>query len=103
MIDGTVCATITGQNPTLANRGFGVGKKFINPAGLRSLGGNIFQETVASGTPSTGIPGAVGLGTITQGSLEMSNVSVVDEMVSMITAQRAYEINSRRPSRPRIP
>ncbi len=69
--------------------------RFINPAGLRSLGKNLYVPTGASGDEITGTPGENGFGTIAQGFLEMSNVSVVDEMVSMITAQRAYETNSK--------
>lgn len=69
--------------------------RFINPAGLSAVGHNLYTQTVASGSPITGTPGGEGLGTITQGSLETSNVSVVDEMVNMIVAQRAYEINSK--------
>ncbi len=69
--------------------------RFINPAGLQSIGRNLFIGTGASGEATTGQPGEDGFGTIAQGYLEMSNVSVVDEMVNMITAQRAYEINSK--------
>ncbi len=68
---------------------------FINPAGLSSEGRNMYTETEASGPPVPGRPGQEGLGTIEQGFLEMSNVEIVDEMVNMITAQRAYETNSR--------
>lgn len=69
--------------------------RFNNPSGLRSLGGNIYEETPASGTPTQGNPGEDGFGTLNQGFLEGSNVNVVEEMVNMITAQRAYEINSK--------
>jgi flagellar basal-body rod protein FlgG len=69
--------------------------RFANPAGLNSTGRNLYLPTSASGPVQTGTAGAEGLGTISQGYLEMSNVSVVDEMVSMISAQRAYEINSK--------
>lgn len=69
--------------------------RFVNPAGLRSLGKNLFAMTNASGDEITGTPGENGFGTLAQGFLEMSNVSVVDEMVNMITAQRAYETNSK--------
>jgi flagellar basal-body rod protein FlgG len=68
---------------------------FQNPAGLQARGGNIFVATSASGDPTTGVPGTDGVGTITQGFLEESNVSVVEEMVQMILGQRAYEANSR--------
>ncbi len=69
--------------------------RFVNPAGLRSLGKNLYSPTNASGDEITGTPGEKGFGTLAQGFLEMSNVSVVDEMVNMITAQRAYETNSK--------
>lgn len=69
--------------------------RFANPSGLRSLGGNLYQETPASGTPETGNPGEDGFGTIMQGYIESSNVNLVEEMVNLITAQRAYEINSK--------
>ena len=68
---------------------------FVNPAGLNNVGRNLMTETAASGAPITGTPGENGLGTITQGFLEMSNVQVVEEMVNMIVAQRAYEVNSK--------
>ncbi len=69
--------------------------RFVNPAGLISTGRNLYITSEASGDEMTGIPGEDGLGSLAQGFLEMSNVSVVDEMVSMITAQRAYEVNSK--------
>jgi flagellar basal-body rod protein FlgG len=69
--------------------------RFINPSGLKSMGRNLYLTTSASGDPITGTAGEDGFGTISQGYLEMSNVSVVDEMVNMITAQRAYEINTK--------
>jgi flagellar basal-body rod protein FlgG len=69
--------------------------RFINPAGLKSLGENVFIETSSSGTPQVNIPGTDGFGDLRQHFLEMSNVSVVDEMVNMITAQRAYEMDSK--------
>ncbi len=68
---------------------------FINPAGLSSLGRNLYQNTTASGDPIEGVPGQNGLGTLSQGFLEVSNVSVVEEMVNLIAGQRAYEINSK--------
>jgi flagellar basal-body rod protein FlgG len=68
---------------------------FINPAGLDPIGNNLFLETAASGTPQTGTPGLDGLGTLVQGSLESSNVNVVEELVNMIETQRAYEMNSK--------
>jgi len=69
--------------------------KFINPAGLGSMGRNLYAKTEGSGEPVTGNPGEDGLGTTSQRFLEMSNVNVVDEMVKMIVGQRAYEINSK--------
>ena len=69
--------------------------RFINPAGLTSLGRNLYDETDASGSATAGNPGEDGAGTISQNFLEMSNVNVVDEMVKMIVGQRAYEINSK--------
>jgi len=68
---------------------------FINPAGLSSAGRNLYSKTDASGEASVGNPGIEGKGTISQYFLEMSNVNVIDEMVKMITGQRAYEINSK--------
>lgn len=68
---------------------------FSNPAGLKSLGKNLFARTPSSGEAAVGIPGENGLGAISQGFLEMSNVSIVDEMVNMIVGQRAYEVNSK--------
>lgn len=68
---------------------------FTNPAGLISLGRNLYDKSEASGEPLTGNPGESGIGTISQNFLEMSNVSVIDEMVKMIVGQRAYEINSK--------
>lgn len=69
--------------------------RFVNPSGLKSAGKNLYTTTAASGDAITSTPGSDGLGTLAQGFLEMSNVSVVEEMVNMIAAQRAYEINSK--------
>ena len=69
--------------------------RFANPAGLNATGKNLFMESETSGSPTTGTPGEDGLGTLTQGYLEMSNVNIVEEMVYMIMAQRAYEINGK--------
>jgi flagellar basal-body rod protein FlgG len=68
---------------------------FINAAGLEPKGGNLYAETGASGTPTTGVPGLNGLGTVQQGFVETSNVNVVEELVQMIQTQRAYELNSK--------
>lgn len=92
--DGTV--SVTQPNQTSAQQ---VGTiqiaNFHNPSGLSAIGRNLFTETSASGDPATGNPGENGLGTVNQGFLEQSNVSVVEELVNMIIAQRAYEVNSR--------
>ena len=68
---------------------------FANPAGLQSMGGNLYSETAASGAPETGQPGEQGFGSTVQGYTESSNVNIVEEMVALIVAQRAYEINSK--------
>lgn len=68
---------------------------FINPAGLESMGQNLYLETAASGAPNTNVPGTNGTGGISQGYVETSNVNVVEELVNMIQTQRAYEINSK--------
>ncbi len=68
---------------------------FINPTGLQSIGENLYVESAASGAPQEGTPGQTGLGRLVQGSLEGSNVNIVEEMVSMIETQRAYEMNSK--------
>jgi flagellar basal-body rod protein FlgG len=69
--------------------------RFANPSGLQSIGRNLYVETPASGTPESGTPNQAGYGSLQQGFLEMSNVKVVEEMVNMIVAQRAYEVNSK--------
>ena len=68
---------------------------FANVAGLQAIGDNLFEETAASGTPTTGNPGSTGFGDIIQGFLETSNVNTVSEITNLITAQRAYEMNSK--------
>jgi len=92
--DGTVSITLQGQTATqtvgqiqLAN--------FVNPAGLEPRGQNLYGETVASGTPTAGAAGTNGLGVLSQGYVETSNVNVVEELVAMIQTQRAYELNSK--------
>lgn len=92
--DGTVSAVVSpATTPTV----LGVIQltDFINPSGLQPIGQNLYTETAASGAPVTDIPGRSGLGILQQGSLEASNVNVVEELVSMIQAQRAYEINAK--------
>ena len=69
--------------------------RFANPSGLESMGRNLYRETPASGTPEIGNAGENGFGTMQQGFLEMSNVKVVEEMVNLIVAQRAYEVNAK--------
>ncbi len=92
--DGTV--TVMQGN---SNQNTAVGKidlvRFVNPSGLSSEGQNLFAETGASGSPTTGSPGSDGLGSIRQGFLEKSNVQMVSELVNLITAQRAYEVNAK--------
>jgi flagellar basal-body rod protein FlgG len=68
---------------------------FMNPAGLQSVGENLYIETAASGTPGANAPGTNGMGLLSQGYVETSNVNVVEELVGMIQTQRAYEINSK--------
>jgi len=68
---------------------------FVNPQGLQAIGQNLFRETAASGAPTLNNPGDGGTGILQQGSLEGSNVNAVEELVNMITTQRAYEINSK--------
>lgn len=92
--DGVVTVVQSG-NPTPVQIGQIQLANFLNPAGLQPLGQNLFVETAASGTPTTGTPGTAGLGLLNQGYVETSNVNVVEELVNMIQAQRAFEINSR--------
>lgn len=89
---GVITAEINGQIQNLGQLQL---FQFQNPAGLSSEGNNQFAETIASGAPVQGIPGQNGFGTMRGGWLEKSNVQVVTELISLITAQRAYEINSR--------
>ncbi len=92
--DGTIEVQIIGQSESTK-----IGQlemaKFVNPAGLRAIGNNLLIETPASGAPILGTPASEGFGELQQGALESSNVDVVEEMVNMIVAQRAYEINSK--------
>jgi flagellar basal-body rod protein FlgG len=69
--------------------------RFANPAGLKSLGRNLYAETPTTGAPEVGSPGEGGYGTLAQGFLEGSNVNIMEEMVNMIAGQRAYEVNSK--------
>ncbi|MEA9978106.1 MULTISPECIES: flagellar basal-body rod protein FlgG [unclassified Pseudomonas] len=93
--DGTVSITLAGATATPQIIGNVQTADFINPAGLQSQGGNLFLETASSGAPQVGTPGLNGFGTTQQNTLEASNVSTVEEMVNMITTQRAYEMNSK--------
>jgi flagellar basal-body rod protein FlgG len=92
--DGTVSVSL--PNQTNAQQ---VGRLeiagFANPAGLNSIGKNLYLPTAASGDPVTGTPGENGLGSLSQGFLEQSNVNIVEEMINLIVSQRAYESNSR--------
>jgi flagellar basal-body rod protein FlgG len=93
--DGTVSVTLPNQTQTQTLGTIQLAM-FPNSGGLNSIGQNLFLATTASGDPVVGTPGGTqGLGTIQQGSLEQSNVNVVDEFVNMILAQRSYESNSR--------
>ena len=92
--DGVVSVTRAGT-PTPTQVGSLQLASFINPAGLQSMGENLYLETAASGTPSANTPGTNGLGVLNQGYVETSNVNVVEELVNMIQTQRAYEINSK--------
>ena len=92
--NGTVTASIPGSTAP-QNIGTIALARFINPAGLEPQGQNLFAESPASGQPSTGTPGANGLGMLSQGFLESSNVNVVQELITMIQTQRAYEMNSK--------
>lgn len=93
-VDGTVSVAVAGQAQP---QQVGVIEitRFINPAGLQGQGRNAFLPTQASGEAITGSPGSQGLGTLIQGFVEGSNVNVVEEMIGLITSQRAYEINSK--------
>jgi len=91
---GQILATVAGQQ-TPSTVGQLQLAAFPNEAGLQALGGNYLQETAASGAPTVGNPGSTAYGTIQQGYLESSNVNVVSEITNLITAQRAYEMNSK--------
>jgi flagellar basal-body rod protein FlgG len=92
--NGTVSVTIgNNTNPQVIGQIELV--NFVNPAGLKAIGKNIFMPSGSSGLPVQGAPGQNGFGELAQGQVESSNVNIVDEMVNMITAQRAYETNSK--------
>jgi flagellar basal-body rod protein FlgG len=92
--DGTISATLAGQTE-VSELGRVEIARFTNPAGLQAEGNNLLTETGASGQPQVGAGGIDGRGTIQQGSLESSNVNIVEELVDMIETQRAYEVNSK--------
>ncbi|CAG0964201.1 Flagellar basal-body rod protein FlgG [Burkholderiales bacterium] len=92
--DGTVSITQPGSTATTQVGALQL-TSFVNPAGLQSIGENLFLETAASGTPNANTPGTNGLGSLNQNYVETSNVNVVEELVSMIQTQRAYELNSK--------
>jgi flagellar basal-body rod protein FlgG len=92
--DGTVSVTLAGSSAP-SQVGTIQLSDFINPAGLQAVGDNLYLESAASGSPQSGTPGLNGLGTLVQGSVESSNVNIVEEMVNMIETQRAYEMNSK--------
>ncbi|HDL02736.1 MAG TPA: flagellar basal-body rod protein FlgG [candidate division Zixibacteria bacterium] len=93
-IDGNVSVLLVGGDEPQSIGQFELAR-FINPAGLSAAGHNLYNRTSASGSPILGNPTQDGLGKLDQGYLEISNVKVVDEMVNMIVAQRAYELNSK--------
>lgn len=92
--DGTVSITQSGTAATTQIGSIQLAT-FINPGGLQSIGQNLFLETAASGTPTPNTPGTNGAGIVNQGYVETSNVNVAEELVSMIQAQRAFELNSK--------
>lgn len=92
--DGVVSAILQGEGSAI-DLGQVELAKFINPAGLRAMGDNLYEVTDASGEPFIGTPGLEGFGSVQQGFLEQANVDIVTEMVNLITAQRAYETNSK--------
>ncbi|TCK07041.1 flagellar basal-body rod protein FlgG [Marinobacterium mangrovicola] len=92
--DGIVTVTVAGD-PQPQEIGQLEIANFVNPQGLQAIGQNLLMETAASGAPQLSVPGEDGTGTLRQGMLEGSNVNAVEELVNMITTQRAYEINSK--------
>jgi flagellar basal-body rod protein FlgG len=93
--DGTISVLIQGDNSAAHKRTHIELARFPNSAGLAARGGNVFLESPASGVPILGFSGEEGIGEIASGFLEMSNVETVEELVNMISAQRAYELNSK--------
>jgi flagellar basal-body rod protein FlgG len=93
--EGRVSGRTAGSPDTATQFGQITIHRFINPSGMLAVGGNVMRQTAASGAPVTSTPGINGLGTLKQGFVERSNVSIVNELVNLIVAQRAYEVNSR--------
>jgi flagellar basal-body rod protein FlgG len=93
-VDGVVSVLTPGTSAPVQVGNFQLAD-FVNPAGLQAVGKNLYIETSASGSPQIGTPGQNGIGSLSQGSLETSNVNVVEELINMIEAQRAYEMNSK--------
>lgn len=92
--DGTITVTMAGEGQAQEIGALTL-TDFVNPSGLQAKGENLYLETTASGPAQNGTPGLNGLGSVVQGSLEGSNVNVVEELVSMIETQRAYEMNAK--------
>lgn len=92
--DGVVSVQLAGQSSPTQLGSIQLAD-FVNPAGLQPRGENLYLESASSGAPQTGTPGLSGIGTLVQGSLESSNVNVVEELVNMIETQRSYEMNSK--------
>jgi flagellar basal-body rod protein FlgG len=90
--DGTVSVEIDGQSTEIGQIQIA---NFVNPGGLQAIGANFFTATTASGEAQVGPPGTPGFGKLAQGTLEMSNVKVVEEMINLISSQRAYDVNSK--------
>lgn len=93
-VDGTISVVLAGSPDPLQIGTLQI-TDFLNPAGLQARGQNMYLETVSSGPPQASTPGLNGLGTLSQGAIETSNVNVVEELVNMIETQRAYEMNSK--------
>ena len=93
-VDGTISVVLPGSPDPLQIGTLQI-TDFLNPAGLQARGQNMYLETVSSGPPQASTPGLNGLGTLSQGAIETSNVNVVEELVNMIETQRAYEMNSK--------
>jgi flagellar basal-body rod protein FlgG len=93
--EGRVTGRTAGNADTSSQFGQLTIHRFLNPSGMLAVGGNVVHQTEASGAPTTGNPGQNGLGSLKQGFIERSNVQIVNELVNLIVAQRAYEVNSR--------